>query len=85
MQIQYLTLHQINWIMIGLYGIFCLAQLVFSDWNAMDAAGRGMAAGFLMIYFIYVLLLAGLNLIRVKWVRVFVLILCCLPIAMFLS
>jgi len=51
----------------------------------MDAAGRGMAGGFLMIYFFYIILLAGLNLVRVGWVAVVVLVLCCIPLFLVLS
>ena len=85
MQLRQLTIRQVNWILIGIYFLFCLAQLIFSNWSSMDAAGRGMAGGFLMIYFIYVFFLAGLNLIRVKWVSYIVFALGVVPMLMVLS
>ena len=80
MQIKNLSVRHINWIIISLYLVFCLWQLLFSSWSTMDAAGRGMAQGFLMIYTFYVLVLAGLNLIRAKWMSYVVLVLCLLPL-----
>ncbi|MDX1408869.1 MAG: hypothetical protein R3330_12065, partial [Saprospiraceae bacterium] len=85
MNLQHLTVQQFNWILIGIYFLFCMAQLLFSNWGSMDAAGRGMAKGFLMIYFVYVLVLAGLNLINAKWMHVIVLGLCAIPVFLVLS
>lgn len=84
MQLSSLSIRQVNWILIGLYFLFCLAQLIFSNWKSMDAAGRGMAGGFLMVYFFFVLVMAGLNLIQVKWVSTIVLVICVLPLAIIL-
>ncbi len=80
MQLQNITVQQVNWILIGIYFLFCVAQLLFSNWGSMDAAGRGMAKGFLMIYFVVVLVLAGLNLIKAQWMGIVVLVLCMLPV-----
>ncbi|MDX1476398.1 MAG: hypothetical protein R3301_01790 [Saprospiraceae bacterium] len=85
MHLQNLTVQQINWILLGIYFLFCVAQLLFSNWGSMDAAGRGMAKGFLMIYFIYVVVLGGLNLINAKWMHMVVLVLCAIPLFLVLS
>ena len=81
MQLQNINIRQVNWILIGIYLIYCVSQLLFSNWSGMDAAGRGMGKGFLMIYFCYVIVLAGLNLINAEWVSILVLVLAVIPVA----
>ena len=41
--------------------------------SSMDAAGKGMAGGFTLVLIVFVVIMAGLNLINVEWVRVGVL------------
>lgn len=63
----------INWAIIALLIVFGVFQMITIPSSSMDAAGKGMAQGFVLVMLIGVLILAGLNLINVQWVRVGVL------------
>ena len=76
---------KINWIIIGIYALICLGITIETATMQTDAAGRGMAWGFLIVGYIYVGVVALLNLIRVQWVRYLVLVLVCIPIVVFLN
>ncbi|MCB0840810.1 MAG: hypothetical protein KDD99_29280 [Bacteroidetes bacterium] len=75
------TITIINWIMIAIWLIVAAFMYFDTKNSSMDAAGRGMAQGFLMIGFGFIILLALLNLINVKWVRILVLLMGTLPVA----
>ena len=77
------TITLINWIIIGIYAVYAIFIYIDTNKPGMDAAGRGMAMGFLLIGLIYLALLIGLNLINVKWVRILVLLLGGIPIILF--
>lgn len=77
------TITLINWIIIAIYGIYGLFVYFSSNGSGMDAAGRGMAMGYLLIGLIYLAVLIGLNLINVKWVRILVLVLGGFPLIYF--
>ena len=77
------TIALINWIIIAIYGIYAIFIYFDSKGSGMDAAGRGMAMGFLFVGLIYLAVLAGLNFINVMWVRVVVLFLGGLPLIYF--
>lgn len=78
------TINLINWIIIAIYCVFAL--FVFLDRNraGMDAAGRGMAMGFLLIGLVYLAVLVGLNFINVRWVKILVLLLGGVPLLGFI-
>jgi hypothetical protein len=63
----------INWAIIALLFIFGVVQLLAIHSSSMDAAGKGMEGGFALILIVFVGIMAGLNLIKVQWVRVGVL------------
>ena len=63
----------INWAIIALLFIFGVVQLLTIHSSSMDAAGKGMAGGFALILIVFVVIMAGLNLIKVHWVRLGVL------------
>ena len=77
------TIALINWIIIAIYGIYAILIYFDSKGSGMDAAGRGMAAGFLFIGLVYLAVLIGLNFINVKWVRILVLLMGGLPLIYF--
>ena len=77
------TINLINWLIIAIYGIYALLLYFDSNRSGMDAAGRGMAMGFLIIGLAYIGLLTGLNLINIKWVKILVLLLGGLPLIYF--
>ena len=77
------TITLINWIIIAIYGIYGLFAYFGSNSSGMDAAGRGLAMGYLLVGFIYLAVLIGLNLINVKWVRILVFVLGGLPLIYF--
>ena len=60
----------INWAIIAMLFIFGVVQLLTINSSSMDAAGKGMAGGFALVLIVFVLIMAGLNLINVQWVRV---------------
>lgn len=65
----------INWVIIGIYCVLALLIYFDSNRSGVDAAGRGMAMGFLFVGLIYLAILIGLNFINVQWVRILVLLL----------
>ena len=75
-----MPLAKINWILIAAYTLICIGLTIETATMQTDAAGRGMAYGFLMIGYFYVGIAALLNLIRVQWVRYLVLVLCVVPV-----
>ncbi len=77
------TLTLINWIIIAVYGVYGLFVYFSSNSSGMDAAGRGMAMGYLLVGVVFLAVLIGLNLINVKWVRIVALVLGGLPLIYF--
>lgn len=79
------TITVINWMIIGIYCV--LAMVIYLDANrsGIDAAGKGMAIGFLLVGLIYLVVLIGLNFIDVPWVRILVLLLGGLPLLVYAS
>ncbi|MEZ4850846.1 MAG: hypothetical protein R3B93_19955 [Bacteroidia bacterium] len=75
------TITIINWVIIAIWLIVAAFMYFDTKNSSMDAAGRGMAQGFLMIGFAFIVFLALLNLIPVKWVRILVLLIGTLPVA----
>ncbi|MCB0844587.1 MAG: hypothetical protein KDE26_15140, partial [Bacteroidetes bacterium] len=61
------TITIINWVIIAIWLIVAAFMYFDTKNSSMDAAGRGMAQGFLMIGFAFIVFLALLNLIPVKW------------------
>ena len=78
------TLVIINWVIIGIYVLYGIVALVASNSSGMDAAGRGMAQGFLMIGAVFVVVLVIGNLINVRWVRIVTMVLGGLPVLYYL-
>ena len=76
---------QINWIILGLYLICGIIMLINLKLHPTDKAGQGMALGFMMIYFILLLIGAGLNLIRYDWVRYVLMGLLIIPIILWVT
>lgn len=77
------TITLINWIIITIYAIYGLFVYFSSHNGGIDAAGRGLAKGYLLLGLVYLVVLIGLNLINVKWVRMLVLVLGGLPLIYF--
>lgn len=75
----------INWIIIGLYCVLAIGIYFDSNRSGIDAAGRGMAMGFLFVGLIYLAVLTGLNFINVQWVRILVLLLGGVPLLVYAS
>ena len=71
----------INWILIGVYAVICIVMVIGVQRSTTDAAGKGMAMGFAMVYGIYVVLLALLNLIPARWMKYVVLVMAVIPVA----
>ncbi len=78
------TIFLINWGIIATYAIVIIGSILGLNRPGMDAAGRGMAQGFLMIGAFFTLLLIGLNLVPIKWVRIVVLLLGGMPLMYFI-
>ena len=64
-----------NWIIAGFYFIGGILAYIFTVLNPTDKAGQGMALAFSIIIIVFGVIIAGINLIKVKWVRIFCLIL----------
>ncbi len=79
------TISQINWIIIAIYSIYAIIIYIDSNRSGMDAAGRGMAMGFLIVGIFYLFILIVLNLINYKWVKILVLIMGGLPLCYFVT
>ncbi len=75
------TITIINWVIIALYLLYILMSYVETNRSGMDAAGRGMAMGFLLVAVVITAVLIVLNLIPVKWVRILGLVVGSIPVA----
>ena len=76
------TILYTNWILLGVYTLYCMYGLFGADSPGMDAAGRGMAKGFALVGLMIIIILALLNLINSDWVRMIILIICLIPVVM---
>lgn len=73
------VINTLNWIGIGLLGIYT-ALLIFSPTKGLDAAGKGMQQGFMLVAIIALLVLVGLNLLPYRWSKITTFVLLLSPI-----
>lgn len=73
------TITLASWCLLGLYTAILLGLLLFSRSGSSDDR---MAGGFLMMLFIPLIVLAGINLLPYKFTHIFVLVLCVAPAVM---
>lgn len=73
------TITLASWCLLGLYTAILLGLLLFSRSGSSDDR---MAGGFLMILFVPLFILAGINLLPYKFTHIFVLVMCVAPVVM---
>ena len=76
------TLTLINWVIIGVYVLIAI-MLVLELGKPLDAMGRGLTSGFLMVALMLLGLLVIFNLIPFKWSRIVALFIGFSPIIVF--
>lgn len=76
------TIIYTNYILLGIYAIYCLYGLLSADSSGMDAAGKGMAKGFAIVGLGIIIVLLLINLINIDWVRIIVFAVCLIPVLM---
>lgn len=69
----------INWVMIGLYGLLVGYTLLNVNRSGNDAAGRGMETGFLFLGVFVLAALAGLNMLPYRFAKMTALLFLGLP------
>jgi hypothetical protein len=74
------TITQVNWGILGLYALLLTWAILAPSKGQDDAAGRAMAAGYLMIFIIGLVILAGLNLLPYRFPKIVVMVLSGLPL-----
>lgn len=70
------TITLASWCLLGLYAAILLGLLLFAR---SGSSGDRMAGGFLMMLFIPLFILAGINLLPYKFAHIFVLVICIFP------
>lgn len=68
-----------SWCLLGLYTALLLGLLLFSRSGSSDDR---MAGGYLMMLFVPLFILAGINLLPYKFTHIFVLVMCVAPVVM---
>lgn len=73
------TITLASWCLLGLYAAILLGLLLFSRSGSSDDR---MAGGFLMMLFVPLFILAGINLLPYRFTHIFVLVMCVAPLVM---
>lgn len=76
------TLIYTNWSLLALYGVGLLIATLTLNQPGNDAAGRAMGAGFIVVGFILLLLLVGVNCLPYKLTRIGVFLALLVPIGL---